>query len=201
MATETVTFGPPPCVIKKIYRGNWCGFYSCHPVDGYLGLEFHIKGSTHYGWAHMIVTPSDYTFVSKLTGFAYETIPRKSIKAGRISGKARRTIRLNEDSGATAFLTGPTPDNPQPASLSILARGARGVPLCRRKENESGTKHFEGSNQPLPLERCTMCARVMSANKARSYTSYHSYQKHENCGDCGDNSALHPKIRMCLQPA
>ena len=130
MATETVTFGPPPCVIKKIYRGNWCGFYSCHPVDGYLGLEFHIKGGTHYGWSHVIVTPVSYTFVVKLTGFAYESIPGKSIKAGQTKGAADDPP--NEDFGPGASLTTPIPDTPQPASLGMLALGTQGVPLWRR---------------------------------------------------------------------
>jgi hypothetical protein len=133
MATETVTFGPPPCVIKKIYRGDWCGFYSCHPVDGYLGLEFHIKGSTHYGWAHMIVTPVNFTFVVKLTGFAYETIPGKAIKAGQ--KKEAVDDPTNEGLDPDASLTNPIPEIPQTTSLGMLALGTHGVSLWRRKES------------------------------------------------------------------
>jgi hypothetical protein len=133
MASETIFFGPPPCGIKNIYRGDWCGFYSCHPVDGYLGLEFHIKGSTHYAWAHMIVTPVNFTFVVKLTGFAYETIAGKAIKAGQ--KKMAADDPTNEDLDPGASLTSPIPDTPQPASLGMLALGAQGVPQWRRKES------------------------------------------------------------------
>jgi len=39
------------------------------------------------------------------------------------------------DPGSGAFLTSPIPDTPHPASLGMLALGAQGVPLWRRKES------------------------------------------------------------------
>ena len=133
MAKVLISGGPPPCIFQHIYLGMWCGGRPCHPVNGYLGLKFDIKGSTHYGWAHMIVTPSLYTFAAKLTGFAYETIPRKSIRAGQTKSAADEWEQA--DFGSDASLTSPIPDKRQPASLGMLALGAQGVPLWRRKES------------------------------------------------------------------
>ena len=72
-----------------------------------------------------------------ITGYAYEPIPGKSIKAGQTKGPA--DDRDKEDFGPSAALTSRTPDEPQPASLSILALGAQGVPLRRRKESLDAT--------------------------------------------------------------
>src|ERR1035438_2532977 len=53
-------------------RGNWVS-----ASQRYLGLEFHINGQTHYGWAEL----STYgrTGLIFLYGFAYETIAGKGI--------------------------------------------------------------------------------------------------------------------------
>jgi hypothetical protein len=45
-----------------------------------------------------------------------------------------------EDFGPGASLTGPIPDTPQPASLGMLALGAQGFPLWRRKESVAETR-------------------------------------------------------------
>jgi hypothetical protein len=62
-----------------------------------------------------------------LTGYAYETIPGKSIVAGR-------TKDSEDDFVPDASLANPIPETPQPASLGMLALGAQAVPLWRRKE-------------------------------------------------------------------
>jgi hypothetical protein len=99
----------------------------------YLGLKFQIKGKTHYGWARLNVKGSGVNITATLTGYAYETIPGKSIIAGQTRGADDPT---NDDFGPAASLTGPIPETPQPASLTILALGAQGVPLWRRKETQ-----------------------------------------------------------------
>jgi hypothetical protein len=50
----------------------------------YLGLRFLIQGKIHYGWARLNV--NKYGTKAVLTGYAYETIPGKSIKAGQTKG-------------------------------------------------------------------------------------------------------------------
>jgi len=52
----------------------------------YLGLKFKIKGRFHFGWARLTVTTTQHNFTATLTGYAYETIPGKSIIAGKTRG-------------------------------------------------------------------------------------------------------------------
>ena len=54
--------------------------------DRYLGLRFTIKGQSHYGWARLTVTRQNRKIMALLTGYAYETIPNKSIIAGKTKG-------------------------------------------------------------------------------------------------------------------
>jgi hypothetical protein len=68
----------------------------------YLGLKFSANGKGHFGWARVTVTTSGSKFTATLTGYAYETIPNKSILAGQTKGK----------------------DEGQGASLGALAAGA-----------------------------------------------------------------------------
>jgi hypothetical protein len=105
--------------------GHWW-----HTQARYLGVEFQISGKTHFGWARFRDS-SDKG--ATLTGYAYETIPGKSIIAGRTKGRADEYGE--EDFGPGASLSSPIPDKPQPASLGMLALGAHGVPLWRRKES------------------------------------------------------------------
>jgi len=76
------------------FNGYWCNGENlrhntepCHTVDGYLGLELEFEGSTHYGWAHIVVTPvqNPEEFTVHLTGYAYETVPGMPISAGQTS--------------------------------------------------------------------------------------------------------------------
>ena len=109
--------------------GNWA-----RVTNRYLGLKFKINEKTHYGWARLSVQiSSDYRQITAtLTGYAYETIAGKSIKAGQTKGPADDST--NQDFGPGASITNPIPDTPQPASLGMLALGAQGVPLWRRRE-------------------------------------------------------------------
>ena len=72
-----------------------------------------------------------------LTGYAYETIPGKSIRAGQTKGPddftGEPSAATSDDPGPGASLTTPVPQTQQPASLGMLALGVRGVLLWRRK--------------------------------------------------------------------
>jgi hypothetical protein len=87
----------------------------------YLGLKFMIKGKVHYGWARVTVTTSGNNFTATLTGYAYETIPNKSIIAGKTKGK---------DDESVASVAAPSPAS---QTLGMLALGAPGVPLWRKE--------------------------------------------------------------------
>ena len=54
--------------------GPWVGIQ-----NGYMGLEFNIKGTTHFGWARFTVTNEG---AITLTGYAYETVALKPIVTG-----------------------------------------------------------------------------------------------------------------------
>jgi hypothetical protein len=111
--------------------GNW------HKVTGrYLGLKFLIHGKYHFGWARLTTTPFLGGVLARLTGYAYETIAGKSIIAGKTHGKVLQDSLSPDDPGSGASLTSLIPDAPQPASLGMLALGAQGVPIWRRKETQ-----------------------------------------------------------------
>jgi hypothetical protein len=115
-------------VCKHNSFGSWFNV-----TNRYLGLKFVIHGKTHYGWARLTVNKSGHSFVAQLTGYAYETIADKSIVAGQTHANADDPTNLSSRPGAS--LSNPSPDTPQPLSLGMLALGAQGVPLWRRKES------------------------------------------------------------------
>jgi len=63
--------------------------------DRYLGLKFLINGKVHYGWARLN-SEAKHWYIggtwATLTGYAYETIPGKPIKAGKTHGKDEGTL-------------------------------------------------------------------------------------------------------------
>jgi len=74
-------------------------------TNRYLGLKFKIRGRTQYGWARLSVKlQPPLQITATLTGYAYETIAKKPIRAGQ------------------------TDD----ASLGKLALGAQGLAVGRR---------------------------------------------------------------------
>ena len=154
-----VTVGPNQSFISDsgatmawVLSGYKPGFEGCmyflHSTGGdwvnvsnrYLGLEFRIKGKTHYGWARLSVQVGYVYIHATLTGYAYETTAGKSIKAGQTKGSADEWDE--EGVGTGTSVVSPISDTPQPASLRMLALGTQGVPLWRRKEWVSGVNSF-----------------------------------------------------------
>jgi len=107
----------------------------------YLGVAFQIKGKTHYGWMRLKNSSDDG---ATLTGYAYETVPGKAIKAGQTKGaddlNGEPNVATPDEPGPGASLTTPVLQTQQPASLGTLALGARGVPLWRRKAEVEAVK-------------------------------------------------------------
>jgi hypothetical protein len=77
-----------------------------------------------------------HAITAVLTGYAYETIPNKPIITGKTKGPDDGSVEQQNDPGPGASLISPIPETPQPASLGMLALGAQGVPLWRRKETQ-----------------------------------------------------------------
>jgi hypothetical protein len=108
--------------------GTFGGFFSgpwAHARNHYLGLEFMIAGKLHFGWARVNVGFLGAT----LTGYAYETIPNRPIQAGLTQSDDDVTLipptLAPQDS--TGFQT---------ATLGLLAQGASGLAVWRRKEED-----------------------------------------------------------------
>jgi uncharacterized repeat protein (TIGR03803 family) len=102
----------PGCVSST--EGQW--MYTKHR---YLGLKFMIKGEIHYGWARFEVKRTAVgvgknSISATLTGYAYETVPNKSITTGKTKGPDVVTI--------------------EPATLGRLAQGASGTSASREKK-------------------------------------------------------------------
>jgi hypothetical protein len=83
------------CVATRLNTSNASGDYLSGSwvsvPHKYLGFAFSIDGQTHYGWArltsHVKIEKKRCKSNVVLTGYAYETIPGKSIVAGKVQGK------------------------------------------------------------------------------------------------------------------
>ncbi len=128
--TRGVAIGP-----KQPFAGGWMAWSDGANRAGqwvnvrsrYLGLKFRVKGKIHYGWARLNVTVGHSRIAATLTGYAYETIPNRPIRAGATKGT---------DEGPDAALTMPTSE---PATLGALALGAPGLSTWRREESVAAT--------------------------------------------------------------
>jgi hypothetical protein len=112
------------------YYGQWMKV-----TDRYLGLRFKIHGKIHYGWARLSVREQGRFITATVTGYAYETTPNKSIIAGKTHGSTDDPILSADTTSPADPQTNHIPDTSQLASPGMLALGAQGVPLWRRKES------------------------------------------------------------------
>lgn len=102
-----------------------------HRTDGdwanlnnrYLGLKFKIEGKFHYGWARFSVQAGDGKITGTLTGYAYETVANRPIRAGQTEASPVDGQITPEP---TTLPTAPR------ASLGTLAQGARNLPESRQ---------------------------------------------------------------------
>lgn len=101
--------------------GNWLG-----ETNRYVGVKFQINDQPHFGWVRITVvnptgTKGDVT--ATITGYAYETVPNRNIKAGHTSGPLKKTSAVEQLAPMR-----------MPASLGLLARGADTIAIWRRDE-------------------------------------------------------------------
>jgi hypothetical protein len=95
-ANETDGGGESYCPWGRI------GISGSQPPQAYLGLKFWLKEKAHYGWARLgNINTSQGHASADLTDYAYETIPNKSIIAGKTHGKDEATLgRLAQGASA-----------------------------------------------------------------------------------------------------
>lgn len=93
----------------------------------YLGLRFKVDGKIHFGWARLSVqVQQEHTITATLTGYAYETIAKKEIRAGQTLGTDEAVSNADAKvSEAAGPMVAPAFGKLEPASLGQLARGAR----------------------------------------------------------------------------
>lgn len=99
------------------YSGSWVNV-----KNRFLGLRFKIAGKIHYGWARLSVQATKSSITATLTGYAYETIPNKPLRAGQTKG--------GEDDTSVGQFNSYAPDS---STLGLLAMGSRGLSVWRRK--------------------------------------------------------------------
>jgi hypothetical protein len=110
-------------------RSYWSGQWP-NVTNRYLGLRFQIDGKTHYGWARLSTQTAGDQITATLTGYAYETIAHKRIRAGQTVGQPESvTVNLSatelEVSEPAAAGVAPRSGMMQPSSLGQLALGAQ----------------------------------------------------------------------------
>jgi hypothetical protein len=126
-------------VLSQRLYGKWLG----NNPERFLGVRFLIDGIIHYGWVRLTITSGpDKSVAGTITGYAYETIAGKTIKAGAVSdgsetddsqaegGQAENDQAVANHADNTQapvqHFSGPT--------LGMLALGAHGLPLWRHAE-------------------------------------------------------------------
>jgi hypothetical protein len=109
----------------KGLRGDWAN----RETTAYLGLAFQIGSEIHYGWARLTVVVSPtLAFHALLTGYAYETVAGKAIKAGQTSDSDTK-----QSPDASIMQQPHVTQGTQLASLGALALGSSGLQLWRRE--------------------------------------------------------------------
>jgi hypothetical protein len=117
---------------STFWEGQW-GNGGKGLKNRYLGLKFIINGKVHFGWARVTVATSRRTFTAILTGYAYETIANKSIRAGQTKGSEEIATSIENP----LSLAAPAPESP---TLGLLAMGSPGLSVWRRKESRGATE-------------------------------------------------------------
>lgn len=104
---------------------NWCTCSGNPSTDGpwvgiqneYMGFEFNIKGTAHFGWARFSVTDKG---AITLTGYAYETVSLKAILTGDTTGSDDDEESVDQPDASVAS------PQLQPVGLGHLALGIAG---------------------------------------------------------------------------
>jgi hypothetical protein len=110
----------------------------------YFGYKFLISGKNHYGWVRIDAGTVNYGYVqSEVVSSGYETTPDTAILAGSCSAASPSASAVpapqngagsssSHQAAGRASAASPMSDTPRPASLGMLALGARGMQLWRR---------------------------------------------------------------------
>ena len=126
------TYGPLGHGTKKHHRGN----FDFSKVNNF-GFKLSISGQTHYGWVRLGVTfgpgfDGIETSIHILE-YAYETNPNTAIPAGSCSAESGTKADGSASSSDGVTASALAGSAAKPASLGMLALGANGIPMWRRR--------------------------------------------------------------------
>ncbi len=107
-------------------RGHCRGAWN-NKQNRYLGLKFMLSGEVHYGWARLSETCDRGYISAELTGYAYETVPNKNLKAGQETGDLDESLN---GPGKPSQGSAPVPTA---VPLGMLAQGAPALDIWRRE--------------------------------------------------------------------
>jgi hypothetical protein len=142
------SYGPVNGGTKTHHQGNFR-----FGQTNYFGFRFSISGEDHYGWVRLKVTfgrgfDGTATYLH-IRAYGYETTPNTAIRAGQCSSEpSLSALPISNDNGvrgvrsetqrngSIASVARPISRNPRSASLGLLALGAWGLRIWRRKEKE-----------------------------------------------------------------
>ncbi|MGA8761691.1 MAG: hypothetical protein WB562_02290 [Candidatus Sulfotelmatobacter sp.] len=101
--------------------GNWVNM-----SNRYLGLRFLINGENHYGWARLTVRVNGAAVTALLTGYAYESVGNRGLRAGQTLGSADTAARLRPEvpGGEPKNASWVQAESSKSESLGRLALGA-----------------------------------------------------------------------------
>jgi hypothetical protein len=102
-------------------------------ADKFLGLRFGINGEPHYGWARLTVDVRREGFPTiraRLTGYAYETEPNKTILAGD------QGVWAEAGSGSAKDVSLAPAPAPAHSFLGLLSLGSLGLDRWRASKKE-----------------------------------------------------------------
>jgi hypothetical protein len=142
------SFGPQNGGTRKHHQGN----FQFGQIN-YFGFKFAIAGEDHYGWVRLKVTFGQgfdgTATIIHVRGYGYETSPNTAIHAGQCSAEGTlgalpiseqpeirsASLEIHQNSSITSAAR-PISRISRFASLGLLALGACGLRLWRRKEDD-----------------------------------------------------------------
>jgi hypothetical protein len=142
------SYGPLNSGTRKHHQGNFQ-----FDQTNYFGFRFSVSGEDHYGWVRLRVTfgrgfDGTATYLH-IRAYGYETTPNAAIRADQCSSEpSLSALPISNDTGvrgvrsetqrngSIAPVAKPISRNPRSASLGLLALGAWGLRIWRRKEKE-----------------------------------------------------------------